>query len=332
MRLENLLALTHASLKSDPCVSNFENIIFNVNKVNRGDLFIVKNIQDIPEAIKNGAYGIFYESPTEILDNEIAWIQTDNIDDALKRLLRFRLIEKEVIAYECNEIVLKLAMNCSTDNHFIVVYGDTQELFKKLWHIENRSTILFSPTLNDQRLFANKKPAPSTSSQEITIIEKTLFETSFIYENKYYERQLISPFFIPYLQELFNIFKSLKVNYKLKKFTTIEHFEAVFTNKNFEIKEFGTSNNVLIFESNINLMEVEIDYLQNHATWANIIYILPYTTSIKPDENTYLYKEKDEILNILKENKFNFAFIAGVDKGILEQKQAKQTGQLTLEF
>jgi len=132
MRLENLLALTHASLKSDPCVSNFENIIFNVNKVNRGDLFIVKNIQDIPEAIKNGAYGIFYESPTEILDNEIAWIQTDNIDDALKRLLRFRLIEKEVIAYECNEIVLKLAMNCSTDNHFIVVYGDTQELFKKL--------------------------------------------------------------------------------------------------------------------------------------------------------------------------------------------------------
>ncbi|QFR50449.1 hypothetical protein FJR48_05900 [Sulfurimonas lithotrophica] len=332
MRLENLLALTHANLQSDPCVSNFENIIFNVNKVNRGDLFIAKNTEDIPEAIKNGAYGIFYESSTEILDNEIAWIQTANIDEALKKLLRFRLIEKEVIAYECNEIALKLAMNCITDSHFVVIYGNTEELFKKLWHIENRSTLLFSPTLNDQKLFANKKPAPSTSAQEITVIEKTLFETSFIYENKYYERQLISPFFIPYLEELFNIFKSLKINYKLKKLTSIEHFEAVFTNKNFEIKEFGTSNNVLIFESNINLMEVEINYLQNHATWANIIYILPQNTSLKANANTFIYKDKSEILDILKENKFNFAFIAGVDKTILEKKEEKQTGQLTLEF
>jgi len=332
MRLENLLALTHATLESEPCVSNFENIIFDINKVNRGDLFIAKNQLHIPEAIKNGAYGILYEKHTQILDSEIAWIQTDNIDEALKKLLRFRLIEKETTAYSCNEIVLKLAKQCTLDSHCIVVSGDVEQLFKKLWHIENRSTLLFSPSLNDEKLFANKKEAPSIATQKITLMEKTLFETSFIFENTYYERQLLSPFFIPYLEELFNIFKTLKINYKLKKLVSLEHFEAVFTNKNFEIKEFGTSDKVLIFESNIDLMEVEINYLQNNATWANVIYILPQSSSIKPSNDTFSYEYKDDILNILKQNSFNFAFIAGVDKSILEQNESKQVGQLTLDF
>lgn len=332
MRLENLLALTHATLVGEPCVSNFENIIFDVNKVNRGDLFIAYNTKDIKEAIKNGAYGIFYDSEVETSDSEIAWIKAENLDESLKKLLRFRLIEKEVIAYECNEIVLKLAMQCSTDSHLVVVNGDIQKLFKNLWHLENRSTLLFCPALNDERIFANKKNAPNTSIEKINIIEKTLFETSFIYDNKYYERQLISPFFIPYLEELFNIFKSLKINYTSKKFNSIEHFEAVFTNKNFEIKEFGTSDNVLIFESNIDLIKQEIDYLQNNATWANIIYIIPEHISIEDSKDTYFYKNKDEIMDILKEEKFNFAFIAGVDKTILENSKSKQITQLTLDF
>jgi len=332
MRLENLLALTHAKLNTEPCVSNFENIIFDVNKVNRGDLFIAKNQEDISEAVKNGAYGIFYDSNIEILDSEIAWIQTDNLEEALKRLLRFRLIEKEAIAYECNEIVLKLAKQFSVDQHCIVVSGDTEHLFKTLWHIPNRSTLLFSPSLNDERIFANKKNTPSTSSEQITIMEKTLFETSFIYENVFYERQTISPFFVPYLEELFNIFKTLKVNYKLKKFTPIEHFEAVFTNKNFEIKEFGTSDKVLIFESNTDLVKTEIDYLQQNATWANIIYIVPQNVDLDVTNNTFVYSNDEEILNILKQNRFNFAFVAGANKSILEQNEPTQSGQLTLTF
>jgi len=332
MRLENLLALTHATLVSEPCISNFENIIFDVNKVNRGDLFIAQNIQEIPQAITNGAYGIFYEASTPITDKEIAWIKAENLDEALKRLLRFRLIEKEITAYSCNEIVLKLAQQVVCDPHFVVVHGDTQQLFKSLWHIENRSILLFSPDLNDTRLFAHEKSTPSNSFEKITIIEKTLFETSFIYDNTYFERQLISPFFIPYLEELFNIYKTLNINYKIKKFNSIEHFEPVFTNRNFEIKEFGTSDNVLIFETNVQLMELEILYLQNNATWANIIYIVPSSTDLSTKDNTYFYKNETQILDILKNNRFNFAFIAGVDKTILEINRSKKMGQLTLEF
>ncbi|MCF6330551.1 MAG: hypothetical protein L3I99_03270 [Sulfurimonas sp.] len=330
MRLENVLALTHASLINEPCVSDFNNIVFDVKKVNRGDLFIAINHDEINQAVQNGAYGIVFDKPTQIIDSEIAWIETKNIEDALKRLLRFRLIEKEVVVYECDEIILKLAMQCSTDSNFIVVNGDIQKLYKNLWHIGNRSTLLFCSDLIDENLFVNIKSIPKNIIQKITIMEQTLFETSFIYENKFYERQLISPFFIPYLEKLFHLYRSLKINFKLKKFTPIENFEAVFTNKKFEIKEFGSSDCVLIFEPNIKLVKQGMDYLQNRAPWANIIYIIPQT--MKSNHlNTFIYEQKNEIIDILKKNKFNFAFIVGADKNILHIAKSNQK-QLILEF
>jgi ferrochelatase len=332
MRLENLLALTHAKLQNKPCVSNFENIIFDINKVNRGDLFIARDIKEVPNALRNGAYGILYEDDIDLSDNEIAWIKSDNLDEALKRLLRFRLVEKEVNVYRCNELVLKLAKQLQLDQNCTIVSGDIEELFKNLWHIENRSTLLFSASLNDERIFANYQNTPRKSSQKITIMEKTLFETSFIYDDNYYERQLLSPFFIPYLEELLNILKTLKINYKIKKFTPLENFEAVFTNKNFEIKEFGTSDKVLIFESNLELISTEIEYLQRNATWANIIYIVPKELDIAVSDNIFVYNTQDDILDILKENRFNFAFIAGAQKSILQNNKPAQSGQLTLEF
>ncbi len=330
MRLENILALTHASLINEPCVSDFDNIVFDVKKVNRGDLFVAIKHDEINQAVQNGAYGIVFDKPTQIIDTEIAWIETKNVEDALKRLLRFRLIEKEVIIYECDEIVLKLAMQCSTDSNFVVVNGGIEKLYKNLWHIDNRSTLLFCSDLNDKNLFVNIKSIPKNIIQKITIMEKTLFETSFIYENKFYERQLISPFFIPYLEKLFHLYRSLKINFKLKKFTPIENFEAVFTNKKFEIKEFGTSDCVLIFEPNIKLVKQGMDYLQNHAPWANIIYIIPQTMKSN-NINTFIYEQKSEIIDILKKNKFNFAFIVGADKNILCIAKSSQK-QLMLEF
>ena len=330
MRLENVLALTHASLVNEPCVNDFDNIVFDVKKVNRGDLFVAINHDEISQAVQNGAYGIVYDKPTQILDTEIAWIETKNVENALKRLLRFRLIEKEVIVYECNEIVLKLAMQCSTGSNFIVVNGDIEKLYKSLWHIDNRSTLLFCPDITDENLFTNIKSIPRDIAQKITIMEQTLFETSFIYENKFYERQLISPFFIPYLEKLFHLYKSLKINFKPKKFVPIENFEAVFTNRKFEIKEFGSSDCVLIFEPNVKLAKQGMQYLQNQAPWANTIYVIP-TSMQSNNSNTYIYEDKNKILAILKQNKFNFAFIVGTDKSILNEKKSGQI-QLTLEF
>ena len=337
MRLENTLALTHGELINTPFVNSFNNIVFDAKAVRRGDLFIAFDESAIEDAIFNGAYGVVFDKPTQITDSEIAWIKVKDLEDAIKRLLRFKLIDKEISVYACDEIILKLALQVVTEPNFIALDGDIKSIFKELSDVQNGSTILFSPALTSTDLFTNIKEMPKNKAQNINIIEQTLFETSFIYDNIFYERQLVSPFFMPYLEQLLFLFKILKINFRLRKFTPIDHFEAVFTNKNFEIKDFGTSDKVLIFEKNSSLIENEISFLQKQATWAKIIYIIPFTCKQSLDaetldnENIFIYKNKNEIRNILQSSNFHFALIVGADKTLLEKPLARQT-QLTLDF
>ena len=329
MRLENLLALTGAKLVNKPCINNFENIVFDAKRIKRGDLYIAKDIDTINLAVINGAYGIVYDGQTPFMfDDEIAWIQVDNIEKALEKLLRFRLIENEIIVYKCDEIVFKLAAQIITDDNFIVMTQESDKIFKQLWQLPYKTTLLFCPSLQNSDLFTNIKSISTLPSLSIEIIEQTLFETSFIYDNKYYERQFISPFFIPYLEELFHLYRSLHINFKLKKFTSIDNFEAVFTNKNLEIKDFGASNKVLIFEKNSALIEKEIEFLQQKAPWANIIYILPDTINYRNTTNIIKYQNDNEIVTLLKQSDFHFALVVGVDKSILTLSTINQAKSL----
>jgi len=334
MRLENVLALTHGKLINEPFVNTFTNVVFEAKTVRRGDLFLAFDETTIDDAILNGAYGVVFCKPTQISDSEIAWIKVSNIEDALTRLLRFRLIDKEISVYECEEIVLKLALQVVTEPNFIALSGDIKEISKELWNVDAQSTVLFSPALTCKDIFTNTQQLSQNLIEEINIIEQTLFETSFIYDNIFYERQLISPFFIPYLEMLLHLFKTLKINYRLRKFTPIEHFEAVFTNKNFEIKEFGSSDKVLIFEKNTQLVEKEILFLQREATWAKILYIVPFSCEpqVQGISNILLYKNENEILKLLKENSFHFALIIGADKGILSKPLVSQAQISLFDF
>ena len=334
MRLENVLALTYGTLVNEPFVKIFTNVVFEAKAVKRGDLFMAFDETSIEEAILNGAYGIIFSKPTQISDSEIAWIKVQSIEDALKRLLRFRLIDKNIKAYETNEIVLKLALQVITEQNFIAVLGDVRELSRELWDIDEGSSVLFCPALCDKEIFTNVIELSDRPYLHVNIIEQTLFETSFIYNDVFYERQLISPFFIPYLEILLHLFKNLEINYRLKKFMPIDHFEAVFTNKKFEIKEFGTSDKVLIFEKSCELIESEVLFLEREVTWAKTLYVLPsshenMSNKVKNREDVVLYKSQNEILNILRENHFHFALIVGVDKGILAKPLVSQR-QLTL--
>ncbi len=331
MRLENFLALTQTTLVNEPYVHSFENIVFEAHRVKRGDLFFAYSQEEIEVAVANGAYGVIFDKPTQISDNEIAWIKAHSLDEALKKLIRFKSIEKEIVAYACNEIIFKLSLQVITPSNFLSILGDLKSIFKALLDAEDRTTILFCPALVDKEMFAVVKKMPHPPYVPIEIIEQTLFETSFIYDNVFYERQLISPFFIPYLEELLHLYKILKIEYKLRKFTPIEHFEPIFINKKFEIKSFGTSDKVLIFEPNSQLIDAQISFLQRHASWANTIFILPKHIEIENSQKNFSYKNEKEIIAILRENRFNFALIVGVDKSILNRPLSNQK-QLTMDF
>lgn len=335
MRLENILALTHGSLKNEPSITAFEGVTFDARKIKRGNLFIAVDPSSIEEAVANGAYGIIFDKPTQICDSEIAWIKVDCVEDAIMRLLRFHLLEKELHIYRCDPITLKLALQVMTENTFLVATGKITDVFKLLWGCQKGSTVLFSPAITDSDLFIDAGELPNITAEPITIIEQTLFETSFIYCDTFYERQLLSPFFIPYLERLLHFLKSRKINFRLRPFTTIRHFEAVFTNRAFEQKDFGASEKVLIFEPDFELIEPQIDFLKRQANWAKIIYVIPEQKKqlLDAEVNIFTYRSKRDIIDVLKSADFHFALIAEQDRSLLNEPIFKhQPEQLTLNF
>ncbi len=333
MRLENLLALTQGTLQNQPFVTRFEGISFDAKKVKRGNLFIAFNNSDIDEAILHGAYGIIFDKPTQIADNEIAWIKVGNVNDALMRLLRFHLIEKELDVYETDLITIKLARQIMTDSNFLVLGRSIKDDFMTLWEVPQNAKVLYCPKLIDRDTFVASKTLPNAYKDEVTIIEQTLFETSFIFNDIFYERQLLSPFFISYLERLLNFYKMQGINYRLRAFTPIDNFEAVFTNKELSIKEFGASDRVLIFEPDFELIPSQISFLTRQANWAKIIYILPKAKAL-PFENIegiYTYESQEEIIELLREHSFHFALIAEQDRTLLDHSMLrKPPEQLTL--
>ena len=336
MRLENVIALTHATLLNSPYVSDFSGITYEAKSVKRGFLFIARESSEIELAILNGAYGILFDSPMQMTDSEIAWIKVDDIATALLRILRFHILDKNITAFECDTITLDLSSQISTEERFKALNGDIFETFKELWEISPDSVILFTHSFTCKDIFTHPKEMPKCADEKISVIEQTLFETSFIYDDVYYEREVLSVFFIPYLEILLSLLKEQKINFKITSFKHLSHFEPVFTNKNFEAKEFGTSDKVLIFESDFEFIESQITFLQNQANWAKIIYILPKNRideNIQILPNIFTYTTQQDIISILKSTDFHFALIAEQNKTLLEKSFfTKKTQQLTLEF
>ena len=334
MRLVNVLALINGKLVNEPFINSFSNIVFEAKAVKRGDLFIAFDEKEIEDAILNGAYGIIFNKPTQISDNEIAWIKVENIDEAHKKLLRFKLIEQKISAYECDTVTLQLAKQIVTDSSFIIIDEELRAVAKTLWNAQESATILYSPALFDSDLFTqSSKIERAENNSLIEIVDKTLFETSFIYDDKFYERQMISPLFISHLEKLLMLFKKLSINHRLKKFSHIEHFDSVYTNKNLEIKDFGSSDKVFIFEEETSLVQDEIEFLEKSAVWAKKRYCLPssYKKLYSSLENAIFYKTKKELKKIIQESEANFTFVVGANKSLLTKLTIVHE-QLFLDF
>ena len=335
MRLENVLALTDAKLLNKPSISSFNSISLKLSDLKRGDLFIASNTQDILEAIRLGTYGVMVDEQVNISDVEIAWIYVQSIEDALSKILRFHLLHKNISIYECDEITMKLATQISNSKEVLAITGDIFNTFEMLWNNDKVSLLLFLDSFDYKKIFTSVKIFPKITSSKINIIEQTLFETSFIYDNVFYERKLLSPFFIPYLEQLLQLLKNEKIQYNIASFNIPNHFEAVFVNNNLEEQEFGSSDKVLIFEPSFQPILSQIEFLTKQASWAKIIYLIPSYQQNKFTDltNILTYDTKLDIINILKNIDFHFALIAEQDVELLrEHLIVKQPKQLTLEL
>lgn len=320
MRLQNLLSLTGAALMSEPAVTLVDGIVLQAHKVRRGDLFVALEPAQIPQAIANGAYAVLYEGNIPVTDPEIAWLKAESVEFALLRLLRFHLLEKSLQVFSCDEVTLAVAAQMLTDERCYVLQKSLKAAFYDLWELPEQSRVFVPESKSCEDLFVQVHPLPKPSGLQVDIAEQTLFETSFVLDDVYYERMQLSPFFLPYLVHLYQFAKQHDLEFKIGGMQGSTHFVPVFVGDDLRAKTFGQGGKVLIFEPDLSLLLREIDFIKSEAKWAKIIYLLPKTSAgVYEDNDAFLlYETQEDIMQILKTVPFHFALIGGQDKRLLD--------------
>ena len=312
MQISSILDIVDGSLLNSPSISFIYSIKTNALKVKEGDLFIAKNINEIDLAIRNGAFAIIFDTNVPIIDNEIAWIKVKNIDISIIKLIRFKLAIKNIEAFYCNKIIYDLLKIYST--HFLknvrLVPNKLENTFRFIDEIEDND-ILISCNKNilDNIYPKNKDFDHINKLNGIdNLIEHSLFETSFSYENVYFSRLKISSLYITDFLKVFNFFKQ---NLDLTKLKSFYNFKPLFLDRNLNLVEFGKSDKFIICQNNEDLYENEISYMKKQYKYAKNIFITSsYIDYLSKDEQI-LMTDIEQLKPILRKLKFNGIYVLG---------------------
>ena len=312
MQISSILDIVDGSLLNSPSISFIYSIKTNALKVKEGDLFIAKNINEIDLAIRNGAFAIIFDTNVPIIDNEIAWIKVKNIDISIIKLVRFKLAIKNIEAFYCNKIIYDLLKIYSThfSKNIRLVPNKLENTFRFIDEIEDND-ILISCNKNilDNIYPRNKDFDHINKLNEIdNLIEHSLFETSFSYENVYFSRLKISSLYIRDFLKVFNFFKQ---NLDLTKLKSFYNFKPLFLDRNLNLVEFGKSDKFIICQNNDDLYENEIFYMKKQYKYAKNIFITSsYIDYLSKDEQI-LMNDIEQLKPILRKLKFNGIYILG---------------------
>ena len=262
MKIENLVRITGGVLLNTPSVTSITNIQIESCKVSSGSLFIDTNQDEneINEAIKNGAYAILC-SNSNITDNEIAWITTQNLNLSIVKLARFYTIKKNLNFIPLETIQYSLIKSLHVKGIITSFLNKPQiALIQILNSKENETFFVLENPFIDMIDPTIKRPLKKVAPSRLT--SKGLFFSSFVCEDLYIKDLKLPAFFVPYLCALIKYLKEKNINFTYDNFSNFKHFYAIFINDAMEKKEFGSTSKAVILENNLNLFEKELNFLE----------------------------------------------------------------------
>ena len=293
-------------------------------------MFIVQNDEDISLAIENGAFALVVDKEIEISDSEIAWIKVDSLKNTMVRLIRYLLSNIRLTAFYCNDAsfeLFKILRKPTVHTNIKIVPTNISKFFKFLDDIEENDTIICS----DQKLLDDIYPVNfdfNTKEYDINnLIEHSLFETTFSYEDKYFSKLKMSSL---YIKEFLDVYSYLGFDADLNKLKKFHHLKPIFVDKLINHTDFGRSDKFLLAQDNDDLVLKEVDYIEKKYNYAKVIYL---TTSDIDDNRNIDYtfiNSLDELKEFLKKVSFNAVYFIGVNYDELYEQISKQKNEPSL--
>lgn len=312
MKISSILDIVDGSLLNSPSISFIYSIKTNVEKVKEGDLFIAKRIEDIPVAVKNGAFAILLKENHPIIDNEIAWIKVNDIDTSIIKIIRFNLAVKNLKAYYCEKPTYDLLKIYSNylDNNIKLVPTKLENILKFVEEITDNDVIISSNKDIINKIYPNNSNFEEMNNIENinNLIEHSLFETTFSYKELYFSRLKLSSL---YISNFIKVFAFINKEIDFSKLKSFLNLKSIFLDRNLNIIEFGKSDKFIICQKDLELIENEIIYIKNKYKYAKTLFITNNLLDFLKDDEQILIKNIEELKPILRKLKFNGVYIIG---------------------
>ncbi len=246
MRLENVLAVTGGKLLCEPAISRFDNITPHAKKATRGSLFIAMNPDEIPMALQAGTYGVLTDATVVPTDREIAWIHVENLVPVLPKLLRLWLMVHPRRIFEVSRPHIEYIERIGRDNKIVTLQGDETAMSLKIFDSAHWQTIFCADTSFLEHIGVHPQKPPC-QRPEASIVSSTIFETSLIVKEHYYERlSLIAPM-VDILLEAAGYLDALALSWSLSNLDYTASLQPIFVDHEGRQKDFGESDRVLVF-------------------------------------------------------------------------------------
>lgn len=316
MRINELIGIIQGTLLNDPPLSYFENFTTNLAKVVRGTLFIATTQEDAQEAIALGAYGIVFEDgEIGMIDNEIAWIKVDSLQDSITRFIRYQLLSQQIRLVYLSLIEFEIAEQITQDSEVGFLRGGYADF------LELTQTPVSKIITNDKlflELSFDYTESISPSVQPFRVISYTLFDTKIYFNSERYTIGLPS-LFLDSLSCVIEVLQTEEIEFRLENFESITPLKPNFISSQGTLCKYGQSGRVVIAEQNFEAFKQYATYITLNAKWAKILFFVPeeYFEIFEQIAPTMSYKNPQELLELYKTQNYNFGLTLGINQDFL---------------
>lgn len=316
MRVNEVAEITQGKLLNSPSIAEFSRIICHIEQIQRGDVFIANDSTQISKAIESGAYGIIYDNPKmEITDSEIAWILVENIADSLIRLIRYKLLAKNVTTISLSPIEEAIAKEI-IDDSLVKFSSHSLEDIIELLNDEASFIITHNQNVLDISFEVINSSVPS--QRPFLLLSHTLFDSTIFYKSTHYRINLPKIFFNE-LSSVLSLCENRQISHDMSHFKHIPYFKPNFLNAFGKVIEYGQAAKVAIAEEDIEQFKKYMAYIANNAAWGKFLFLVPlvYLELFNQIAQTFAYSTQEELCEYIRTQNFNFALVLGINDDTL---------------
>lgn len=265
------------------------------------------------------------------MDDEVAWIEVENLSETLMKLLRLWLVINHREFIYIPSTLMEFMEMISNSHNAVLLPKDPMEASEKILTSTERQTI-FS---DDKRFLDNIGAAIATAAPEpvdFTTISGKIFESSFILEGSYYERAPLACCMSSIFTKAVGLLKAAGAGYTLSNLNHTPSFKPVFVDAGMRPVAWGSSEQVIIFVD-ISLPKSCYEQL-NLIKWTRCKLFVP--TQIKFECDIKIAMERYDTVSELIERfelplKPGFYMIAGLGNDVFFDIDAVSTGNFEIK-